>query len=283
MKTFSAHMTLILAAFGLTATSAFGQEAAVPTDAPTELKALAESCAAHKFETVVTRITLEGKTRGSRVRICGKDGQTDADWLVTLKDSVRKTEANDELEPTVRDQIVAALKEEIASLEGTTKHAPAIAPVASMGLSHEPEPVSVPEAPPQYSTVPPLPAPLPRVGTAAAAASLAASPPLIRPRLTIRCALPREPFAGCASLRRETQLMIRADEDIAPKTSLRFLRGGDARAELDLGMMKKGEALREKLAARVCSGVLRGKVQIQILTSGRVAETLGPYALYCGS
>ena len=77
--------------------------------------------------------------------------------------------------------------------------------------------------------------------------------------------------------------MIRADEDIAPKTSIRFLRGGDTRAELDLGALKKGQSMREKLPGRVCAGVLRGKVQIQVLNAGRVADTLGPYALYCGS
>ena len=77
--------------------------------------------------------------------------------------------------------------------------------------------------------------------------------------------------------------MIRADEDLAAGTSLRFLRGGDMRAELDLGTLKKGESLREKLPARVCSGVLRGTVQVQILSKSQVAETLGPYPLHCGS
>jgi hypothetical protein len=33
----------------------------------------------------------------------------------------------------------------------------------------------------------------------------------------------------------------------------------------------------------VCSGVLRGKVEVQVLSKNQVAETLGPYALYCGS
>lgn len=77
--------------------------------------------------------------------------------------------------------------------------------------------------------------------------------------------------------------MIRADEDVAAGTSVRFLRGGDARAELDLGPLKKGVSMREKLPGRVCSGVLRGKVQLQILSKGQVVETRGPYALYCGS
>lgn len=77
--------------------------------------------------------------------------------------------------------------------------------------------------------------------------------------------------------------MIRADEDLAAGTSVRFLRGGEERAELDLGSLKKGGSLRERLPGRVCAGVLRGKVEVQILSKGRVADTLGPYALYCGS
>ena len=95
--------------------------------------------------------------------------------------------------------------------------------------------------------------------------------------------MPRETFASCARLERETQVQIRADEDLPAGTSLRFLRGGDTRAEIELGTLKKGASLREKLPGRICSGVLRGKVQVQVMSKGRVAETLGPYSLYCGS
>ena len=77
--------------------------------------------------------------------------------------------------------------------------------------------------------------------------------------------------------------MHRADEDVASGTSLRFLRGGDQRAELDLGPLRKGETLRERLPTRVCSGTLRGRVEVQVINKSQVAETLGPYALYCGS
>ena len=55
------------------------------------------------------------------------------------------------------------------------------------------------------------------------------------------------------------------------------------RAELDLGPLHKGDSVRERLPARVCSGVLRGKVQVQILNKSQVAETRGPYSLYCGT
>lgn len=264
-------VALALSLCALATMPAIAQEAGPAAEPPTELKALAESCSAHKFETFVIR---EGGRRGSKVTICGKEGQTKADWLVTLRDSVAKTQANAELAPEIRDQIVAALKAEIARLESATSTS---APVT---IAVSTEPVRMPEAPPQYSVVPPLPAPKPRAASTAASAAV---PPVIRPRLTIRCGLPREKFADCDSLRQDTQLLIRADERLAGGTSIRFLRGGDERAEFDLGPLNEGDVLREKLPKRVCSGVLRGKVQIQVLSKGRVAETLGPYALYCGS
>lgn len=282
MTMFAACMSLILAAFGLAATGSAGQEASPSADAsaapPSKLETLAESCSAHKFETIVRNVTPDGRIRGSRVKICGEQGQTDAEWLVTLKDSMRKTESNRELTLTVRTQIVAALTAEIGRLEKVATASTAVAPLATIEVSHDP--VSVPEAPPEYASVPPLPAPLPRV---AASRGSASAPPLVRPRLSIRCALPHESFAECGRLERETQLSIRADEDLADGVSLRFLRGGDARADLDLGALKAGGGLRERLPARVCAGVLRGKVQVQVLSKGRVADTLGPFALYCGS
>lgn len=262
---------LILAAFGAVATIAPAQEVAEP--AP-ELKALAESCAAHKFETTVV---VDESGRGKRVKICGKEGQSDAEWLVTLKDSASKVEADQAMAQPVKDQIIAALEMEIDKLERAAA-SPAVVPMATIELPVRP--VMVPEAAPQYSNVPPLPAPKPRV--AGAQASTAAEP-LVRPRITVRCAMPHESFTGCTRLERETRVLIRADEDLAAGTSLRFLRGGDARAELDLGSLKKGDSFSQRLPSRVCAGVLRGKVQVQILSKSRVAETMGPYALYCGS
>jgi hypothetical protein len=237
---------------------------------------LADSCSDHRFETTVI---TDGSGRGKRVRICGKPGQTDAEWLVTLRDSAKKVEADPAMAQAVKDQIITALETEIARLEIVATPASSAMPLAT--LTVPPEPVSVPEAVPQYSSVPPLPAPLPRASVTAAAN--ASKPPIERPRLTIRCAVPRESFGDCARLERETQILIRADEDIADGASLRFLRGGDQRAELDLGPLRKGQSLRERLPARVCSGTLRGRVQVQVLSKNQVAETLGPYTLYCGS
>ena len=287
----------LLSVLAVISTGALAQDAGADSTASAapapELRALADSCAAHKFETTVV---AEGN-RGKKVKICGKPEQSDAEWLVTLRDSARKVEADENMSLVVKEQILAALNAEIKRLE-TGAAAPVVpAPVAGISLpngssivpqaqtvaaiSFPQGPVTVPEAAPEYSRVPPLPAPKPRAVGAQAAEALAA--PVERPRLTIRCALPNESFAACARLERVTQLMILADEDIAGGTSLRFLRGSNARAELNLGPLKKGDLLREKLPARVCAGVLRGKVQFQILSKSQVAETLGPFNLYCGS
>lgn len=271
----SGRIALILAGLSVAASAATAQQPQpLSAAAEPDLKALADSCDARKFETLVV---VDGSGRGKKVKICGKPGQTDAEWLVTLEDSARKIEADPQMAQAVKDQILAALKPEIEQLE-RSRAVLATAPVATIAVSDAP--VTLPEAAPQYSSVPALPAPKPR---SAAGKPGAALPPVARPRLTLRCALPSETFAACARLERESQLLIRADEDLPATTSLRFLRGGETRADVQLGALKKGESMREKLPGRVCAGVLRGKVEVQILNKGQVAETRGPFALYCGS
>ncbi len=60
---------------------------------------------------------VDGQPQQSKVKLCGKEGQSDADWIGTLKDAVAKLGANKEMPAAVRDQIVTALKTEISRLE----------------------------------------------------------------------------------------------------------------------------------------------------------------------
>src|SRR5688572_24028595 len=83
------RLALIFAATTLVSVSALAQAGASQTPSP-EAKAQVESCEAHKFETTVKLMTAEGKVRSSKVRLCGVEGQTDAQWAATLKDAVRK-------------------------------------------------------------------------------------------------------------------------------------------------------------------------------------------------
>lgn len=259
-----------------------GPVSGVAAEPDAAVKALADSCSARMFETVVP----VAPGRGTKVKICGVPGQTDAQWLVTLKDSLAKTESNAAMEPAVREKIVAALQAEIDRLEGeaATPSMTAIADNAAIDLPSLP--VAPSETAPAYSILPPLPAPKRPAptnlagGATKVSTSQEADPPA-RLNLTVRCGLPGETFDSCAKLRGETRLLVQAVEDIAAGTVMRFVRDRDMREEIELGALKKGAALRYKLPGRVCRGVFRGRVEVQLVTKGRVSETLGPYPLDC--
>jgi hypothetical protein len=287
------RMPLILAAFVLFPAAAPAEEtpatettAAEPNSA---LKAFVEACPGHKFETTVK---IEGRERGSVVRICGEPGQTDADWLNTLNSSIKGAETNDALSQPVKEQIVAALRAEIVRLEGLA--AAGQATDISAALTDSAATIAPREAAPEYSTLPPLP-PAPKRATPVKVADGAMRPladgadrptpppaaPPVKPNLAITCAVPPDNFGACARIERESQLLVQANDDLPAGTSIRFVRGGDTRGELAIGGLKKGESLREKLPAKLCAGVMRSKIQVQVLAKGQVAETLGPWYLSC--
>ena len=237
-------------------------ESAIEGNDPEALK-LVTDCDARKFETVVER-EENGAKQSSKVKLCGKQGQTDAEWAATLKDAAAKIEANPKMPQSVKAQLSAALKLEIAKVEGGGVGAPA--PVAAI---EQPAP-------------PPAPQPAPPPAAVAAKAPAFASA-LKKPRLTIRCLAPGEKGGGssCSTLDRATRLSIIADGDLTGGASLRFLRRGDARAQLALAPMRQGETFRSKLPAELCAGVASTKVEIQVMGSGQVVDTLGPYSLRC--
>ena len=226
-------------------------------EADPEAVKLVTDCDARKFETTVER-EENGEKQSSKVKLCGKPGQTDAEWIATLKDAAAKIEANPKMPQTVKDQLSGALETEIARL-GAAAAIPSPAVVA---------------------VEPPAPAPAP---VAVAAKSPAAAAALKKPKLTIRCLAPGESGAGssCSNLGRATRLSILADADLGSGTSLKFLRRGDERARLALAPMRQGEIYRSKLPPELCAGVASTKVEIQVLGSGQVVDTLGPYSLRC--
>lgn len=219
---------------------------------------LVTDCDARKFETTVER-EENGEKQSSKVKLCGKRGQTDAEWIATLKDAAAKIDGNSKMPQNVKDQLGGALKAEIAKLEAATAPPPAAVVAAK----------------------PPAPAPTPSAAIAAKTPAVAATPK--KPRLTIRCLAPGENGAGssCSNLDRATRLSILADGDLSSGTSLKFLRRGDERARLALAPMRQGETYRSKLPPELCAGVASTKVEIQVLGSGQVVDTLGPYSLRC--
>ena len=91
----------------------------------------------------------------------------------------------------------------------------------------------------------------------------------------------------CSDLASDTLLVIRADEDLKTKVSLRFIRDGDRRGGIALGAMRRGQIVRTRLPARVCAGVVRGRVELQTVVTDpqtqieQVADTQGPFLLRC--
>lgn len=232
-------------------------ESAVQGDDPEALK-LVTDCNARKFETTVDR-EVNGVRQSSKVKLCGKQGQTDAEWAATLKDAAAKIEANDKMPQAAKDQLSVALKAEIAKVEAGAVAAPPVAAVE-------------------------LPAPRPTPPPAAVAAKAPASAPALKkPKLTIRCLAPGEKGGGssCGTLDRATRLSVFADADLGSGASLRFLRRGDERAQLALAPMRQGETYRLKLPPELCAGVASTKVEIQVMGSGQVVNTFGPYSLRC--
>jgi hypothetical protein len=245
------------------------------------------NCNARMVEIPVTLIRKAGP-KETKVKICGKVGQNEADWEKTLRDALNKVSADGRMSPAIKDQIITGLKFEIAKLQGAaetkpqSRPAPLVAQSFAAPLAPKP-PVDTGRA--EYSSLPPMPSPLPAGGVAAVAA--AAPPPLPAPKLTFRC-MSTESLAGegpCETLERGMMVTVRAGEDIAAGTSIRFLRRGENRAEVDLATLRRGQAQQFSLPARVCQGVTGSRVEIQIVraagSKSQVVDSRGPYELRC--
>jgi hypothetical protein len=235
--------------------------------------AIVADCSARKFETSV-EIERDGRKRLTRMKLCAATNADDAAWARTLKDAKVKIAANPEITEESKAEIASKLDAEIAKLE------PAGIDPAAM-----PAPLPPVEPRTEFAVTPSLSAPQ-RVAPAAPKepiATAAATPAAKAPRLTIKCLVPGEKGGGsnCATLEHNTQLQIRADVDLAPGTSLRFLRRGDLRGELALAPMRQGQLFRARLPKELCAGVASSKVEIQVMGANKLVETLGPYPLRC--
>jgi hypothetical protein len=263
---------------------------------PAEAK-LIQSCDAHKFEAVVDTV-VDGQPGKSKVRLCGVEGQSDAEWVGTLRDAIRKLEADKEMTPAKRDQIVAAIKAEIArlSIVGT--------PVPPKREARE---ESAPPLSRDYAALPPLPtAPETPVNAQPALSEPATDmaspttppPPRVQrlpaqvpadtatvPRLKISCEEPTD-FAGpgpCTEFGRDTRLTIEADADVPAGRALEFVRNGRAQGDLALDGVGKGRPLRSGLPPSVCAGFGAGRLELRIVQAGgaQVVRSDGTYSLRC--
>jgi hypothetical protein len=281
------------------------QTAPEGADAPTpKMESLLQNCDAHKFETTVESI-VAGKPHRSKVKMCGTEGQSDAAWIGTLKDAIAKLEASKEMPEATRNQIITAVKAEIARLEGQGSSSanggplPAGRPISSAdSLSDDYSvlpPLKTSPPPPSHVLPPSTQSAVAATDSTPAAASpepiaapppdsvvAPAPPPPAKPKLAFSCISPEYPGGGpCVTISRDTLLSVKAGEAVASGLSLRFVRQGDQRAELALGSMRKGQSLRFALPQRVCSGVVSGEVTIDVVQGGRVVDRQGPSLLRC--
>jgi hypothetical protein len=286
------------------AAAAHGSAKLQPSAPSAQMKALVQSCDAHKFETMID-VTVDGIAKKSRVKLCGTEGQSDADWINTLKDAVAKTSANLRMPAAVRTQIVTALNAEIARLTSGASSSPTRT-TALDGISALPPLPPAPSSPElpasravtadssadTYSALPPIPSAAPppvHVLAGAAGAAGAALPLLPKPKLSLTCFIPGETDDGpCADFERGTLVTVHADEDVPGGTSLRFVRSGDRRADVELAQLKRGKSESFALPEEVCRGASGGKLEIRIVRSvaaagpdGEEVGSDGPYVLRC--
>jgi len=247
-----------------------------------QMQSLLQNCDAHKFETMVEVTGPDGLPKHSRVKLCGTEGQSDADWVRTLKDAVAKTSANDKMPKPVRDQIVAAINAEIGRLQGQAVPPKAAALPPPRAAAAKASPLA------EYTSLPPLPNnPPPPVHVLAGAS--AALPLLPRPKMSFICFNSGEVGEGpCTDFARDTLLTVRADEDLPAGTSLRFVRSGDTRADVQLAQLRRGKEMRFPLPPEVCTHAGGGSLEIRIVRSapaagpsGEEVGSDGPYNLRC--
>ncbi len=264
---------------------------------PAEAKKLVEDCSARRFETTVKGMS-KGKPRESKVKLCGTPGQTDAQWIATLKDAIDKTVANPGMPPSIKQQIVTAVNAEIARLGAAPASAGGPALVNAPAL---PAPRRTPNVTtPQYSALPSFPPPpvakpgpvsgaTAGAGGAAAIAPAAYVPPLPRPRLSLTCFSAGDigMDGPCFKFDRHTRITVRAGEPLKD-TVLRFVRDGEDRADYPLPPLTRGRSASFDLPREVCSRVAGGNLSIKIVRGpagkphlAQVVGTEGPYNLTC--
>jgi hypothetical protein len=246
-------MTLLLIA----AVMAFAAEPAPTGSVDTTAAAIVADCNARKFETSV-EIDKAGEKRLTKLKLCAAKDADDASWVRTLEDAKRKIAAHPEISGESKMKIAAEIDSEIAKIQAGKA---AAMPVAV------PAPLT---AAPETTTKPAQATALPVRGPAG-------------PSLSIRCVDFGDTGEGnpCLFLERSTRLAIRAEEDLAGGARLRFLRRGDARGEVAIAAIRRGQSVQARLPDQLCVGVSSSKVEIQILSSGKVVQTLGPYRLRC--
>ncbi len=279
------------------AQGAVPSSAADSTPQSAAMREVIQDCSAHRFEAVISA-EVDGQTKRSKMKLCGTTGQSDSDWLRTLKDSAVKIAANQAMAKPMRDQMVKAINAEIAmrTLLAAQPDAATGATGAKSGeFTLKPRGTSPGGARDNglaaYSSLPPLPPP---VSVAEESRQIAAKdyvppPPIVRPDLRFECFSTTSVGEGpCVDFDRFTVMIVSARSRVEPGASLRFLRDGEQLAQVELGAMKKGQRRRLALPAPVCKGVNGGQLKIETMVvpkiakaQAQLADSEGPFILRC--
>jgi len=264
-----------------------------------EAEAALRNCDQRRFQSVAEAL-VDGQKKRATIQLCAKPSDTNAQWAATLEKSAAQIAAS----PQITAESKARLREEFAAAVTNARAGRLPDPVAtasgSTGLSGviaspglQPRVNRPPSTPPVRaadrleSNVPPLPAPLPPKPAGSRPGLLAEL--LAQPQITVRCLASGEGGRGseCDEIRNNTTLLVRAEESFPSSAALRFVRSGDARAEVDLGAMRKGEVRRIRVPNGVCRGVVRSELELNTVVmdpktrSEQMGRAIGPVTLRC--
>ena len=253
----------------------------------TQAEAFIAQCGTRKFETEVISDN-QGKVRKAKILLCAKAGESDDQWIATLEKAASQIAGSPALSAEAKSKVAGEIQTAIDQVRGKPDaHAGSATGIPSQAFT-------LPRAPgfgadpqtrsePIVATVRPLPPPpVPR-------ATAVVRPPISKPPISISCSQASD-LAGpgdCIEFTPDTMLVVRADGDVKSRVSLRYVRDGDPRGGMALGVMRRGQIIRSRLPAQLCAGVVRGRVKVETVVfeppggAGQVADTQGPFLLRC--
>ena len=207
--------------------------------------------------------------RPTKVTLCSKEGATDEELVTMLDDAANKLEQAGGIADDRRTAIVHQIRAKIAEIKGSAAAAAAAPQAATAAPPTAPPPVARPAVTPVVAR--PVAPPPARPVLAA------------KPRLAFECYTPGELGSGgpCTILARDTRLTVKARDALGGGTSLRFVRNGQARAQVALDEMRRGRSVTLTLPKAVCAGVVEAETKIEVVSSGQVVDSIGPYLLRC--
>jgi len=247
------------------------------------------NCGTRRFESIA-EFEEGGKPKRSRLELCAKATDTQAEWIATLERNEAQIRAQTRLPESARFKLLSDLRAEIERLKGATQLAPI---TGAPALALPKMPVVARSSDFEVAALPPLPAPKPAGPVAVGSSSIssaAAAPPAaprgIRPRLSVKCAVPGGNPLSCDYLSLDDLFILKAEEDLASPLTLTFRRtkSGDV-ATVGVRRLAKGDVSNIKVPAVICKGVVKATFDVQVSGRGTgtmpYVDTLGPFKKAC--